>query len=156
MYEIINKVPVKIKEYKGQRVVTFKDIDTIHNRPTGTARRNFNKHKKRFIEGEDYFVRNAYEAKKEFGIIAPNGLILITEFGYLMLVKLFEDDLSWTVQRQLVNTYFKVQSMNIYSDLESIIDKKIDKKIDNALNRTSTDIVKTILPCFEMLYNSIK
>ncbi len=29
----INGLPLEIKEYKGQRVVTFKDIDTVHDRP---------------------------------------------------------------------------------------------------------------------------
>lgn len=45
-----------IKEYNNVRVVTFKDIDTVHERPVGTARRNFNKNKNYFIEGEDYFI----------------------------------------------------------------------------------------------------
>lgn len=98
---------IEIKEYKGQRVVTFRDIDYLHGRVDGTARKRFNDNKKRFIKGEDYFVRNSDEAKKEFGIVAPNGLILITQTGYLMLVKSFNDDLAWQVQRQLVNTYFK-------------------------------------------------
>ena len=106
---IINGMPLSIKEYEGKRIVTFKDIDMCHKRPEGTARRNFNTNKEHFIEGEDYFVRNSYEAKKEFGIAAPNGLTLITESGYYMLVKSFTDDLSWDVQRQLVNSYFKVE-----------------------------------------------
>lgn len=109
MYELINGTPMPIREYNGQRVVTFRDIDTVHQRPDGTARRNFNKNRKHFIEGDDFFVRNSYEAKKDFGITAPNGLILITEYGYMMLVKSFEDDLSWDVQRQLVNSYFRVR-----------------------------------------------
>lgn len=107
----INNIHIQIKEYRGQRVVTFKDIDTVHQRPEGTARRNFNENKHRFIEGIDYFVRNSYEAKEEFGITAPNGLVLITESGYLMLVKSFTDDLSWQVQRQLVNTYFRAKEL---------------------------------------------
>ena len=41
MYELINEKFIEIKEYKGQRVVTFKDIDTLHQRPAGTASRNF-------------------------------------------------------------------------------------------------------------------
>ena len=106
---IINGMPLSIKEYEGKRVITFKEIDMCHKRPDGTARRNFNTNKEHFIEGEDYFVRNSYEAKKEFGIAAPNGLTLITESGYYMLVKSFTDDLSWDVQRQLVNSYFKVE-----------------------------------------------
>lgn len=27
---------VTVKEYQGQRVITFKDIDTVHQRPDGT------------------------------------------------------------------------------------------------------------------------
>lgn len=102
----INNTKLPVKEYQGQRVVTLKEIDTVHDRPEGTARRTFHSNKKHLLEGTDYFVRNPSEAASEFGIIAPNGLVLMTESGYLMLVKSFTDDLAWTVQRQLVNVYF--------------------------------------------------
>lgn len=105
----INSKEVVVKEFRGQRVITFKDIDRVHERPSGTTRKRFNDNKKHFILGEDYFVRNSDEAKEEFGVTAPNGMYLITEQGYLMLVKSFTDDLAWTVQRQLVNNYFKQQ-----------------------------------------------
>ena len=39
----------------------------------------------------------------------PQTVTLITESGYLMLVKSFTDDLAWQVQRQLVNSYFRVK-----------------------------------------------
>ena len=52
---IIQNNAVEIKEWGGQRVVTFKDIDTIHARSEGTSRRNFNTNRKYFIEGTDYF-----------------------------------------------------------------------------------------------------
>ena len=106
----IGNKEIRVKEFRGQRVVTFKDIDMVHERPDGTARKRFNDNKKDFILGEDYFVRNSDEAKGEFGVTAPNGMYLITEQGYLMLVKSFTDDLAWDVQRQLVNHYFKRQS----------------------------------------------
>ena len=51
----INNQSIKVKEYSGKRVVTFKDIDTVHNRPDGTARKRFNDNKIRFIEDEDYY-----------------------------------------------------------------------------------------------------
>lgn len=57
----INNSDVSVREYKGQRVVTFKDIDNVHGRPNGTARKRFNDNRNRFIEGVDYFVRNSYE-----------------------------------------------------------------------------------------------
>lgn len=103
----INETELPVKVYKGQRVVTLKEIDTVHERPEGTARRTFHSNKKHMIEGTDYFVRNPSEAANEFGIIAPSGLVLMTESGYLMLVKSFTDDLAWAVQRQLVNVYFR-------------------------------------------------
>ena len=107
----IGNSDISIKEYSGQRVVTFKDIDLVHGRPDGTARATFNRNKERFILGEDYFVCETHEAKELYGIAAPNGIALITEQGYLMLVKTFSDDLSWKVQRQLVNGYFRVRKL---------------------------------------------
>lgn len=103
----INNQQLPIKEYNGQRVVTLKEIDTVHGRTSGTARKRFNDNRKRFIKGVDYFVRNSDEARNEYGIAAPNGLVLITESGYLMLAKSFTDDLAWQVQRELVNSYFR-------------------------------------------------
>ena len=104
----IKNTDISVKEYRGQRVVTFQDIDKVHERPDGTARRNFNANKQHFTEGEDYFVRNSYEAKNEFNSVAPNGLTLITESGYLLLVKSFTDDLAWDIQKMLIKNYFKV------------------------------------------------
>lgn len=104
-----------VKEYKGQRVVTFKDIDTVHGRSSGTAKRNFNKNQSRFVKGEDYFKIKCSEVGTNF-VPTTNGynpnadLILITESGYLMLAKSFTDDLAWTVQRELVNNYFRART----------------------------------------------
>lgn len=97
-----------VKEYQGQRVVTFKDIDTLHQRPDGTAGRNFRENKHRFIEGEDYFNLSFEEIRATNFVERPNsqGLIVLTQMGYLMLVKSFTDDLAWHIQRQLVKNYF--------------------------------------------------
>lgn len=99
-----------VVEYRGRRVVTLAMIDQVHERPEGTASRTFTAHKERLIEGADYFFTDASQKDvlRCFGIDVPNrGLILLTEQGYLMLVKPFTDDLSWDVQRQLVNRYFR-------------------------------------------------
>ncbi|QPS09658.1 MULTISPECIES: ORF6N domain-containing protein [Delftia] len=104
----INDTELKVIEFQGQRVATLAQVDEVHDRPEGTARRTFNEHKHRLVEGEDYFVRNTYEARK-MGFTAPNGLTLITEQGYTMLVKPFTDDLAWQVQRQVVTGYFRAK-----------------------------------------------
>ena len=109
----IGNSEISVKEYKGQRVVTFKDIDMVHGRQDGTARKRFNDNRNHFIEGEDFFKISASEIRttKLFEIPdkATADYALITEQGYLMLVKCFTDDLAWDVQRQLVNGYFKTR-----------------------------------------------
>lgn len=108
----INQTDIAVKEYRGQRVVTFKDIDKCHDRPEGTARKRFNDNQKHFVKNVDYFeVNKATSLMSEIrtlGFDIPNrGITIITESGYLMLVKSFTDDLAWDVQRQLVNSYFR-------------------------------------------------
>ena len=106
---VINQKPMNVKEYKGQRVLTFKDIDTVHGRPYGTARKRFNDNKKHFVEGEDFFKIQPSEIRT-VGITSPNGGTVLTESGYLMLAKSLTDELAWKVQRELVNNYFRVKS----------------------------------------------
>jgi hypothetical protein len=43
---------------------------------------------------------------------AREAVAFLTESGYLLLVKTFQDDLAWKVQRQLVNGYFKAIGKN--------------------------------------------
>lgn len=106
----INNVDLPVLDYKGQRVVTLSQVDAVHDRVDGTSRRTFNDHKHRLVEGEDYFVCDTYEAR-ELGFTAPNGMTLITESGYTMLVKPFNDNLAWQVQRQVVTGYFAAQRL---------------------------------------------
>ncbi|UWD48744.1 ORF6N domain-containing protein [Clostridioides difficile] len=108
----INNQEVQVKEFNNQRVVTFKEIDKVHERVEGTAGRNFRENKKHFIEEEDYFfIKPSDIGSNEIrrSEINNSGTYLITETGYLMLVKSFTDDLAWKVQRQLVNSYFRVK-----------------------------------------------
>ena len=118
---VINGNELPIKEYNSKRVVTLKEIDMVHGRPDGTAGRNFRNNREHFIEGEDYYRITPDEFRRTIGDMdsrQSNDVILITESGYYMLVKSFTDELSWTVQRELVNSYFKVQQIQTaFSDL---------------------------------------
>lgn len=83
----IQGTEIQIKEYKGKRVVTFKDIDTVHQRPLGTAGRNFRENRERFISGVDFFKIPQKELPTNFVANSPgrgnpnNDITLITESG---------------------------------------------------------------------------
>lgn len=126
----MNKISVcdrelEIKEYDGKRVVTFKDIDEVHRRRDGTAKNNFQKNRKHFVENEDYYIVKKEllkVVKSNFYDIPSRGLTVLTETGYLMLVKTFRDDLSWEVQRRLVNAYFSAKETDAHPDNEELLE----------------------------------
>ncbi|MBD5572355.1 ORF6N domain-containing protein [Clostridium botulinum] len=115
----INNKNLQIKELKGQRVVTFKDIDILHERVEGTANKRFLDNQKHFIKDTDYFEFTGDDLKEikrlpNFGIgLNASKAIFITESGYLMLVKSLTDNLAWKVQRELVNNYFRVKEQKV-------------------------------------------
>lgn len=120
----IEGTDLAIREYNGQRVVTFKDIDEVHQRKSGTAKASFRRNKKYFQEGTDYVVlsRDFNGTLSTIENIPPKGITLLTESGYLMIVKTFTDDLSWQVQRQLVNAYFKAKAQSQTAVAPALID----------------------------------
>lgn len=118
----VHGTELPVIEYRGQRVVTLAMVDAVHQRPKDTARRNFNENRNRFVEGEDFFQTTPSELREHFVRTASDtpanklvpiqgrGVTLLTESGYLMLVKSLTDDLAWAVQRDLVKAYFRVRA----------------------------------------------
>lgn len=106
----IGNTEIPLVQYQGKPVVTFAMIDKVHQRPTDTAKRNFQHNRERFVEGQHFYLVD-FSKKDEFrpfGIeVSPRGLTLITERGYLKLVKTFTDDLAWDIQDQLIDGYFR-------------------------------------------------
>lgn len=138
----INNTDLSVKEFNGQRVVTFKDIDMLHERVEGTAKRNFSDNKKHFIKNVDYYelsksdVGTDFVLTYEFDKKAPKGMLL-TESGYLMLVKSLQDDLAWKVQRELVNNYFRVKevinSKKLFNEFKGQITTLINDMFEDKL-----------------------
>lgn len=134
---------ISVKTYNGKRVVTFKDIDTVHERPEGTARKRFSDNRDRFIEGTDFFKISPSEFRTTIGdmdLRQQNEITLISESGYLMLVKSFTDDLAWTVQRQLVDSYFRANKPMTPEEMMRVQLGMIDgheeriSKLENTMN----------------------
>lgn len=119
---LINNTSISVVEYRGQRVVTLAMIDKAHARPVGTAGRNFRKNRQHFIQGTDFFQICDDEIRRHKIIeISPKhreDVQLFTETGYLMIAKSLTDDLSWKVQRELVNVYFSMKSRLIDAERE--------------------------------------
>jgi hypothetical protein len=96
-----------------QPVMTFKMIDEIHDRVEDHAGRSFRQNRTRFIEGEDFFKISSGEIRRSqpsaISSQARGDMIVMTESGYLMIVKSFTDNRAWDVQRALVRCYFKVK-----------------------------------------------
>ncbi|WP_442861483.1 ORF6N domain-containing protein [Caproiciproducens sp. NJN-50] len=143
----MNRTDLTVKEYHGQRVVTFKDIDACHSKQEGAARKRFNENKQHFVKGTDFFEISRSDVGDDFGRTygfsnkAPKGII-ITESGYLMLVKSFTDDLAWAVQRQLVNTYFrKVPTADLKLQMQQ---ERVHAMSMNAKTRALKVLMKTI------------
>lgn len=138
----INAIEIQPIMINGQPVLTLAMIDKIHGRTTGTARRNFNDNKNRLVLDEDYFVRNSYEAKA-LGVTAPNGLTLLTESGYLLLVKSFTDDLAWQIQKQLVKAYFRAGSPNALNEIAQTLTPSEQRTIQELVQYKTNDIDPT-------------
>lgn len=123
-------------EYKNQPVVTFHMIDELHQRPEGTAGRNFRENRERFILNEDYFnvpykewnkineLRNSSDhVKNDSNNLTEHSghkgeMIFLSQSGYLLLTKSLTDDLAWRVQRELVKSYFAAVRFREYTEEE--------------------------------------
>lgn len=155
---IVNDVSLTCKVYNGQRVVTLEDIDNVHNRVDGTARKRFNDNKKHLIENEDYFLIARKDLRPIFGLNSdkplrgnPNiKMPLLTESGYLLLVKSFTDDLAWDVQRKLVNSYFKLKDTSPVSKEVQKLQKALSvvfvqvNNIENMMDE-QTEMLKSVV-----------
>lgn len=144
--KLINGHTIEAKEYNGKRVITFKDIDEVHERKSGTARKRFNDNKQWFVEGEDYFRITASVFRTLIGEMNERhqtDVVLVTESGYLMIIKSFHDDLSWQLQRILVNSYFKAKEMQSenYDDLSPMLRMFIQQ--ERQMKAMQTEIADT-------------
>jgi hypothetical protein len=119
------------------RVVTLAQVDELHARPAGTAKRNFNANKKRFVEGRDFFALQPDEIRtagfaagvaREHGGGGAERMILLTERGYPLLVKSLRDDLSWQVQGELIDGYFRHRELG--AEVQKIAEALIAKAVE--------------------------
>ncbi|MBU0994855.1 MAG: ORF6N domain-containing protein [Proteobacteria bacterium] len=121
---------ISLLEYRSKPVITLRMVDELHERPESTARQSFNRNKERFIENEDYFFLPYEEWEKFLPVYETYGQnnrssqIFLTQSGYLLLVKVFNDDLSWKIQRALVKSYFTIKTAHTLSQSQQTMRKE--------------------------------
>lgn len=96
-------------EHDGQRVVTLAEVDRVHGRKKGTARSTFRRIKHRLTDGVHFFRVERASVSETRARGSGGDRVLLTERGYLLLVKPFNDDASWHVQERLVESYFRLR-----------------------------------------------
>lgn len=113
--------------FKGEPVVTFAMVDEVHQRPEGTAGRNFRENRDRFVEGKDFIELTSDEIRRmsEAGVFPPRtarGTIL-TKRGYLKLTKPMNDDRAWQVQGEMIDRYFAVETAKALTPAELMLEQ---------------------------------
>ena len=116
------KVDIPVKEIQGKRVVSYKQIAELHQVDVKIIQKNFNRNQQRFIEGVDYFKISDKSSDTVNLTVSRN---YFTESGYLMLVKSLTDDLSWDIQRKLVNGYFRMEILEAVLEFMPEVVKKL-------------------------------
>lgn len=102
-------------EYQGKPVATYAMIDELHGHQPGVAKQAYFRNKEQFFEGRDYFDLASSEfdgneslpSNGKAGRGGYRGKIRVyTRDGYMKLVKIFSDDLSWEIHGHMVAIYF--------------------------------------------------
>jgi hypothetical protein len=115
--QMIERLKAHPLVFGGERCITFKQVDEMHERPSGTARKAFNNHRERMTEGKHFYSLPLKDFRQLGEHCSPNStegnpnqpVYLLTEKGYTMLVKPLNDDRAWAIQEELVDGYFRVR-----------------------------------------------
>lgn len=110
--KIMNEL--QIVEYNDVRVVTTKQLAEVYGVETKIIRNNFNRNKKRYVEGKHYFLLTG-DKKREFvnrpqieaGSKNAKNLYLWTERGALLHAKSINTDVAWDAYERLIDFYFQ-------------------------------------------------
>lgn len=144
---------LQVIEQKGQRVLTTQQLAESYGATEKKIRDNFSNNKNRYEEGKHYFKLEGKELREfkneteKIGMVWGNAssLLLWTEKGALLHAKSLNTDEAWDVYGELVESYFRVQSLPPMSkELQAIfmIDTRtieIDNRVTKLENTMTID-----------------
>lgn len=131
---------------KDKKAMLVPDIAKIHGQRTAKINELLNRNKKQFIDGVDIIdflspsegLRNF---AKENGLITNNRvkhIYLLSERGYLKLLKIMDDDKAWDIYNEIVDNYF-----NMRAEIKHVATKY--EKLMQLANLTSNEEMKEYL-----------
>lgn len=147
-----------VTEFRSIRVLTTQQLAESYETDSKMISNNFNRNKDRYQEGKHYILLQGEELQEflqSSKIGVQNGskvrsLYLWTEKGCLFHAKSLGTDKAWEVYGDLVDTYFKQQSIltGLSSEMQALImhDKKIQavveymSKTDSRMDKLEFDI----------------
>lgn len=107
---------MKAIEYKGQKVITTAMLAQAYGTSVSYISNNFNRNKKKFVEGKHYFHLQGDELRdfktnhlKDESLKKINHLYLWTERGANHHCKILDTDKAWEQFENLEETYFRVK-----------------------------------------------
>ncbi len=136
----INGCTIQAKNYMGQRVVTLKDIDNVFRKREGATYGSFYRHKRDLKHGIDYFMLSTTEARIKYDITSPNGLLLLTESGFLYLACTFAGTTNRRIKAEVEDVYFNKEIILTTSEDDSFSDAK-----------TAEDVIETPNNSFQLI-----
>lgn len=108
---------MKAIEYKGQKVITTAMLAEAYGTSASYISNNFNRNKKKFVEGKHYFFLQGKELKsfvtahfKDDQSKHMRNLYLWTERGANHHCKILDTDKAWEQFENLEETYFRVKN----------------------------------------------
>ena len=112
---IVNNSEVNELISRGQRVVTFEMVATVHQVSVDTVRKSYQRNAEYFSEGKHTWVLESEElqilaSSRTLSPTVPS-LRVFTQVGYYMLVKPMRDRTSWNVQSEMAEVYFQVSQI---------------------------------------------
>lgn len=102
---------------QGKKAMLVSDIARIHHQPLKEINRRINNNRKQFIDGVDVVdllsgsepLRKFAEENNLIGSNRTQHVYMLSERGYLKLLKIMDDDKAWDIYNDIVDNYFNMR-----------------------------------------------
>lgn len=138
---------------KDKKCMLAKDIADIHGQQLKNINQLINRNGNHFKEGIDVInLLSSSELLRNFaeenGLITNNRIkyiYLLSERGYLKLVKLLEDEKAWEIYEELVDNYFNMRSAVKDDDKAILRHKRLEIMEENSKTRQAQLMYKVAM-----------